>query len=431
MKILIVTLGSRGDVQPYVALGQGLQNAGHHVTLCTSSGFASFVTNNGLNYGYMNNELLQLIDSDVGRDAIENTDSLWGTIRTTLKLFKQVKPMYRQTLLDIWNTARSELPDALILGSKAAFLAESIADKLEIPLFTSLPFPQFVPSAQLPSPGFPRLNLGAWYNRLTYRIVRWAVGLYDDIPNQFRDTVLHLPPKPKHADILHRADGSFIPFLHSYSEHVSPRPSDWPDRAHVTGYWFLDPPQDWYPPIELQAFLDAGEPPIYIGFGSMAGRNPERLARVAIAALLSTNHRGILATGWGGLQADTLPESIFKLDRASHAWLFPRVSAVIHHGGAGTTAAGLRAGRPTLICPFLGDQPFWGRRVHTLGVGLKPIPQKQLTKKNLAQAICDMVSNTDMREKAEALGAKICAEDGIQTAIAIIESHTSSWNTQN
>ena len=270
MNILIVTLGSRGDVQPYVALGKGLKEAGHQVTICTSAVFQSFITNHGLDYGYMNNELIQLIDSDAGREAIENTNNLWGAIRTTIKLFNHVKPMFQQTLHDIWQTAQAVNPDVMILASKAAVFAESIADKLGIPLLMSMPFPQLVPSAQMPSLGFPDLKrdagtrrrgdaetrghgdaetekfssfvvngsswesdlkIGAWYNRLTYWIVHRAVGLYSSIPNEFRHQVLQLPPKPKHLGILHRADGSPIPQLHCYSEQVVPRPTDWPDSC--------------------------------------------------------------------------------------------------------------------------------------------------------------------------------------------------------
>ncbi|NEP14745.1 MAG: glycosyltransferase family 1 protein [Symploca sp. SIO2C1] len=422
MNVLIVTLGSRGDVQPYVALGKGLKEAGHQVTICTSGVFQQFITNHGLDYSYMNNELIQLIDSDAGREAIENTNNLWGTIRTTMKLFKRVKPMLRQTLYDVWNAAQVIDPDVMILASKAAVLAESIADKLEIPLLMSMPFPQFVPSAQIPSLGFPDLKIGAWYNRFTYRIVHWAVKLYSSVPNEFRHKVLQLPPKPKHLGMLCRTDGSPIPQLHCYSKQVAPRPTDWPDSAYVNGYWFLDQLDDWQPPAELGEFLAAGDAPIYIGFGSMAGRHPQRLAKMAIEALQVTNQRGILATGWGGLQAKHLPETIFKLNQAPHDWLFPRVSAVVHHGGAGTTAAGLRAGCPTIICPFFGDQPFWGQRIHSLGVGPKPIPQKQLTAKKLAQAIREVTSNSSMGQKAKVLGEKIRVEDGIKDAIAIIET---------
>ena len=425
MNLLIVTLGSRGDVQPYVALGKGLKSAGHVVTICTSASFEPFVVEHGLHYGYMNNELIQLIDSDAGRDAIENTNNLWGTLRTTIKLFQQVKPIYRQSLHDIWQTAQAVNPEGLILASKAAVLAESIADKLEIPLFMSMPFPQFVPTAQLPSMGFPDLKLGAWYNRLTYRAVHAAIGLYSGLPNEFRRKVLHLPAKPKHLDILHRANGQPIPQLHCYSQKVVPRPTDWPASAHVNGYWFLNQTENWQPSPALTTFLANGEPPVYIGFGSMAGRHPERLAKIAIDALEATQQRGILATGWGGLKTTELPKTMFKLDQAPHNWLFPRVSAVVHQGGAGTTAAGLRAGRPTIICPFFGDQPFWGKQIYRLGVGPPPIPQKRLSAKHLASAIHEAVFNTAMRDQAERLGKEIRREDGIGNAVATIEAFMS------
>ena len=422
MNVLIVTLGSRGDVQPCVALGKGLKNAGHEVTICTSKLFQPFITAQGLHYGPMNNQLMQLMDSDMGRDAMENTHNLWGTISTTIKLFSQVKAMYRQTLQDVWQTTQAVKPNLLILASKAAFMAESIADKQKIPLAIALPFPQFVPTAQSPAMGFPDWPLGHWYNRLTYWIVHAAIGLYRGIPNEFRRKVLQLPPKPKGMGLLHRADGSPIPVLHCYSQQVVPRPTDWPESAHVSGYWFLEQQANWQPPEDLKAFLEKGQPPIYIGFGSISGRQPQRLAKVVIEALRATNQRGILATGWGGLQANDLPKTVFQLDQAPHDWLFSKVSAVIHHGGAGTTAAGLRAGRPTLICPFFGDQPFWGNQIYTLGVGPRPIPQKQLTTSKLAVVMHELVSNQTMRRNAETLGEKILAEDGVGNAIAILEA---------
>ncbi|MBZ0254489.1 glycosyltransferase, partial [bacterium] len=223
------------------------------------------------------------------------------------------------------------------------------------------------------------------------------------------------------ADTVHTNAGERIPVVYGYSEHVTPRPAEWPDDVKVTGFWFLDRLDDWRPPDDLQAFLDAGEPPVYVGFGSIAGRKPKRTAQVVVEALQRANVRGIIASGWGGLDASQLPDTIFKIEQAPHDWLFPRMAAVVHHGGVGTTSAGLRAGRPTVVCPFFGDQPYWGSRVHALGVGPKPIPQKKLTPDNLAAAIREAATNPDMRRNAEALGEKIRAEDGVKTAVEFIE----------
>src|SRR5690606_35862025 len=163
--------------------------------------------------------------------------------------------------------------------------------------------------------------------------------------------------------------------------------------VHITGYLFLDEQAGWQPPPALEAFLDAGEPPVYIGFGSMAGRDPEAMTALVVEALALCGRRGLLLTGWGGLHAGAVPESIFVLDAAPHSWLFPRMAAVVHHGGAGTTAEGLRAGVPAVVVPFLFDQPFWGARIEALGVGPAPIPRKQLTAARLAGAIHRAVSD--------------------------------------
>lgn len=181
--------------------------------------------------------------------------------------------------------------------------------------------------------------------------------------NPWRKQILGLPPAPRNFNEMVLADGSPTPTIYPFSEHVVPRPTDWPASTISPGYWFLDRQSTWQPPTDLAAFLESGPPPVYIGFGSMAGLDSAKKAQAVVNALLKTGRRGIIATGWGGLSAETLPDTIFKLQAAPHDWLFDHVSAVVHHGGAGTTAAGLRAGRPTVICPFFGDQPFWGRRV--------------------------------------------------------------------
>jgi len=171
----------------------------------------------------------------------------------------------------------------------------------------------------------------------------------------------------------------------------------------------------------LVDFLAAGLPPVYIGFGSIAGKSPAKTTTIVTEALKKSGQRGIIATGWGGLEASLLPETMFTIDQAPHNWLLPHVAAVVHHGGAGTTAAGLRAGKPTIICPFFGDQPFWGSRISELRVGPEPIPQKELTVENLATAIHVAVTDENMGRRAAALGEKIRIEDGVGRAVQFIE----------
>jgi UDP:flavonoid glycosyltransferase YjiC (YdhE family) len=211
--------------------------------------------------------------------------------------------------------------------------------------------------------------------------------------------------------------------LGSYSSIVVPRPPDWGEHIHVTGYWFLDPDLDWQPPAGLVDYLESGSPPVYIGFGSMVSRIPRQTTQLISEALERSGQRGVLSTGWGGLGSAELSANVFMLDSVPHAWLFPRVSAVVHHGGSGTTGAGLRAGVPSVLVPHMGDQPFWAKRVAELGVGPQPIPRSQLTAGRLASAISSAVTDTGMHARAEALGERIRSEDGVGRAISIIEGY--------
>jgi sterol 3beta-glucosyltransferase len=264
-------------------------------------------------------------------------------------------------------------------------------------------------------------DLGGWLNKKTYAALGLATASFNGMIKSWRQEIIGLPAESKVVKGF-KMYGRPIPTLYCYSPHVVSVPADWDDSAHVTGYWILDEKRDWQPSPDLTAFLEAGAPPVYVGFGSMVAEDPQKMTRTVIEALQQSGQRGIIATGWGGLRDADLPPTIFKLQEAPHDWLFPRMAAVVHHGGAGTVAAGLRAGKPTVICPFIADQPFWGNRIRDLGVGPAPISQKKLTVDNLAAAIHTVATDTGMRDRAAILGEKLCAEDGVGNAVKIIES---------
>jgi sterol 3beta-glucosyltransferase len=419
MHVLILTYGSRGDVQPYVALGRGLRDVGHVVTLATSTRFRSLVEDAGLRFGPLSDDMLAILDTDQGRALVEDTTNLYQVVRRTLTMLRQVGPLQRALVQQCWEVAAEADPDMVVFHPKA-YAGPTIAERLGVPLALALAIPLMVPTSERPHMGFPDLGLGGGYNRATYGLVNGLMTLSGGKHWKRLRGQLGLPPR--RLDLLRTGDGRPVPVLFGISPHVVPPAADWDDHVRTTGYWFLDGEDDWTPPAGLEAFLEAGPRPVYVGFGSMAGRDPQRLGRAAVDGLVACGARGVLATGWGGLRAGDLPDTVFRLDEAPHDWLFPRVAAVVHHGGAGTTAAGLRAGRPTVVVPFFGDQPYWGARVRALGVGPAPIPQKKLTAERLAGAVRAATTDPAITRNADALGRKIRAEDGVAEAVAFLES---------
>lgn len=421
MRILLLVLGTRGDVQPLVALGKKLRAAGHDVAVCASASFAPWIEGHGLAYAYMNNDIVDLINSDAGRKAIEGAGGVAGLPKRLLESSRQFKTIFRRALVEQWEAAQGA---QLIIYNPNAVGGYHIAEALGIAGIMTDAIPTWVPTSHFPHIVAPELKLGGWYNRLTHRLIGVTPRLlFGSVVNQWRKETLQLPPRSLFASELVRASGQPVPVLLSFSPHVVAPPPDWPASVRVTGYWFLDEGQHWEPPPRLLEFLAASAPPVFVSFGSMAGRNPTRTARVVLDALAQAGQRGLIVTGWGGLRVPDPPPSVYVTEFVPYDWLLPRVAAVIHHGGAGTTAAGLRAGKPTIICPFVADQPFWGRRVAALGAGTSPIPQRKLAASDLAQTIREAVTDTKMQQRAAGLGAKIRAEDGLGNALAFIEEY--------
>jgi sterol 3beta-glucosyltransferase len=415
MKVLINTIGTRGDIQPFVALAQGLQRAGHAPTICTAEGFRSFIEEHGIAYAHMDNRFYELMQTPEGKAILDGGGNAFS-------IYKQVEPMIRSAMDDEWAAAQAIQPDLLLFHPKALG-GYHIAERLNLPVAMALPLPMYTPTRAYPMPLFTgNLPLGGWFNRLSYSVMRLANVMYANVINDFRTKTLGLQRISRFANPLRKWDGEPLPILYPYSRHVLPVPADYPPHVHVTGYWFLAEKPGWQPPGDLLHFLEAGPPPIYVGFGSMSGSKGKERAQIIIDALQQTGQRGVLVSGWGGLNLNNVPDSILLLENVPHDWLFPRMSMVVHHGGAGTTAAGLRAGKPTIICPFIADQPFWGKIVYELGAGPKPIPQNQLTAEKLAAAITEASTDREMQQRAALLGEQIRSEDGIGNAIAVLEA---------
>jgi sterol 3beta-glucosyltransferase len=410
MKVMISTFGTHGDVQPFLALGQGLRAEGHTVAICTSASYRPIVEALGLQISVISDTML-----DLTRALLNGSDG-------TLAVIRRMGPAMRAMLEEEWHAAQAFAPDMLVFHPKMLG-SPHIAEKLGIPLAVAIPMPLYTPTRAFPHPFFGGLRLGGWVNRASFHLMSLTNGMYRRMTNRFRKRTLGLPLQGPSADPLRDRTGAPIPVFYPYSPQLLPVPPDFPPHVHVTGSWFLTPPTRWEPPPELAAFLAAGPPPVYVGFGSMGGRGAEHRSRVVVDALTQAGQRGVLARGWGGLELAALPDTVIMLDEAPHDWLFPRMAAVVHHGGAGTTAAGLRAGKPTVICPLLGDQPFWGRLVAERGLGPQPIPLRKLTPAGLAAAIQQAVGDRAIGQRTAAIGAQIRAEDGVGTAVALLERY--------
>jgi sterol 3beta-glucosyltransferase len=413
--ISIVASGSRGDVQPYVALGHGLKQAGYHVRLLSSENFAGLVQEGGLEFVSIGESVESVIETDEWRKTIASGNF----IRILAKMQAEMKKR-AVGMAEIMPQALR--PSDLIMTGMAGMGGTfSIAEKYNIPVLQAFVFP-FSPTQAFPAPLVPKLPLGKLLNRPSFHIVRqlfWQNSKATDVAIR---KILGMS-KPPFWGYYAQLDRQKVPLLYGYSQHVLPRPQDWAQHESVTGYWFLDAPASWTPPTDLQDFLQDGTPPVYIGFGSMKSDKPEEGGAIALEALERAGQRGILSAGWGGLKPSHLPKTVHMVSSLPHSWLFPRMGAVVHHGGAGTTAASLRAGVPSIIVPFMGDQPFWGKRVADMGVGPAPIPRKKLTSENLAHAISQAMSNATMRQNARLLGEKINAENGIANAVKAIKNH--------
>jgi sterol 3beta-glucosyltransferase len=406
MHITILALGSRGDIQPYATLGRGLQAAGHQVLFVTAESFEATITAHGLGFHPLPGDAQALVRS-AGASMVALMRSFAGLAKGIIHDLDRLAPALRETDLIL-----NQLPGGLF--------GYDLAEKFDVPMMLAAVMP-LVRTGAFPMMGWPsRLAPVPGYNRFSYRMAeQLAWQMLRPTINRWRHETLGLPRSP-FSGYLRGLHERGVTVLNGFSSHVVPRPPDWGDHVHITGYWFPDDAA-WRPPDDLCRFLEAGPAPLFIGFGSMPLPHPERTTDVILQALEQSGQRAILHAGWGELGNRPLPDSVHKIQYAAYGWLFPRMSAVVHHGGSGTTAFGLRAGVPSVILPLLFDQFYWGRRVAALGVGPAPLAYRRLSTEKLAKAITLATRDPGMRQRAAALGQKIRAQDGVARAIEIIE----------
>lgn len=409
--IAIIAIGSHGDVAPLTGVGARLQRAGHRVIVVAYQAFAELVTGCGL-------EFRGLADDLDGNSADLSDVSAHQAAKAMVAF---LSPRGMRMLGDrVLAAVRDEPVDALLLSPFAELAGHPLADALAVPGI-GVRLQPFSATADYPPAVLGAWSAGRFGNRAAARIGAAMIdGLYGRAVNHFR-AQLGLPSAPARVLRQRRTDAGW-PILYGYSATVLPRPADWRPGIDVVGYWWPESATGWQPPTELVDFLDAGPPPVVIGFGSTVNRRAEahRLSTLVAQAVRGAGARAVIQAGWAGL--DVSGDDLIAVDEVPHDWLFAQAAAVVHHCGAGTAAAGLRAGVPAIAAPGpYGDQPFWARRLFDLGVSPRPIPQRRLSADNLSEAIRDVLSDNSFGDQAAKTAASIAAEDGAGGVLATVE----------
>ena len=418
MKVLVLAHGTRGDVQPYAALALALQQAGHTAVLAAPAASASLVMPYGLQFVPVHDGPNTLVDDPQILEAIEtNYRGLRGK-RVAFEVMRRSKPLMARVFADMVAATPGGTD---IVVHAPGIPGHRIAEAIGVPAVPAAMQPGWVPTGAFRNPMLP-VPIPRALNRASYLPIKLMLRSFGAVA----DPALDLPRRRGRHDILRRPDGGPATVLQAFSRELLPGELDYPPEVHTTGFWFLPAPPDWTPPAHLTEFLEAGEPPVYIGFGSMAGADPRRVGSIVTEAIALAHVRAVVVAGWGGIRLDELSDRVLQLDEVPHDWLFPRMGAIVHHGGSGTTAAALAAGRPQVICPFVADQPFWAARAHAAGVAPPPQPQRRLTAAGLAEAIRQAVTDRRMADQAERMGARVRAEDGVRTAVRVLETVGSS-----
>lgn len=418
MAIDILAIGSRGDVQPYIALGLGLRAAGYRVRIVTLGGFEGLIAGYGLDHLVVARSPGEIGQSAEGQDWIQQRAGTRGFMRGLLRL---ANSLVEEGMANYWRARRDV--KALIVSPMALLLGGHLAERLQAQLIQAQLVPPVVAS-RYRWDGEASLR-SRMHNRIAvcidtaFKLFSWSQ--LRQSTNAARQSVLALPPLPL-GEPLYATFRERTPLLGGYSQAVAPRLPDWSEAIHVTGYWFLDDLPGWAPSAELVEFLRSGPAPLFIGFGSTPFPQPEATTQLVVRAVARAGQRAILVTGGSGLGKGRLNDEVLGIDSVPHSWLFSRVCAAVHHGGAGVTGAALRAGLPSVVVPIFADQPFWAGRLFELGAAATPIPAQRLNEDDLTQAIL-AATGSGMRQRAAELGERIRAEDGVTRAVEVIDGY--------
>ncbi|CAN7199366.1 glycosyltransferase [Trinickia sp. LjRoot230] len=406
MKFTVVTYGTEGDTRPLAALCRALMDAGHETQLLADAATLGAARTLGVPAAALAGDIRQaLMPGEALADAIVRKGGFGATAEALARIANENTAAWMAQAADA-----SAGCDAVIVSALASFVGLSVAESRRVPAIGASMIP-ISPTAAFASPFLRPTMVPRFLNRVSHRFVNamlWRA--FRTTTNAARATVCGLPKRSR--------VWTEHPILYGISPTLLPRPDDWPDHAQICGQW-VGPAAAWTPPASLDAFLAAGEPPIYVGFGSMAGFDTPRFLDALVAAVGS--RRALFYPGWSGIGHGALPSNFHVIGDTPHAWLFPRVSVVIHHGGAGTTHSAVRAGVPSVVVPFAADQFFWAHRLTALGVAGPPIDANKCAPAAFADGIA-FALRPAARQRAAALAARMATENGTARAVTTIEA---------
>ena len=418
MRYTMVCVGSMGDVKPYVLLGRELLKRGHDVSICAFDEFEGLVCSNGMRY------------CPLSGNAKEFMASIMKPGAKGVNYLRQVRDSLKDIIGPLLYDLQAACADAeVIVATYFGNIIQSIAEQNKVPFVKTHYYPMD-PNDNTPISSAPGLRAGKVWYRASYGLAYLLISTLELYYLTDWRKAQGMPPRKLESTPCNIINGHRVPVLYAMSPLLMPRPVRWDAHIHMTGFWLDEDRIDYQPSPELAAFLAAEPKPVYIGFGSMTSGDMGDTLAIVQEAVRRSGVRAVIATGWGG--AKPMPsDNLFVVEGyVPHDWLFEHVSAVVHHGGAGTTAAGLCADCPTLVIPFGGDQPFWAMRVRMLGLGPTPISRDKLTAGKLTRALRNLTTIQSYRTAAAELGVRLRREHGVQTAADLIEAEVQRWLTE-
>lgn len=420
MKVLLFASGSRGDIQPVMALGKALDNSGHEATLITPA--SSNIMAQGLKVATLKNKYWN--NPPIDLDYYHKLQHKRSALRRGVKILRNGKVCDIEALRELSTVSNTE---ADLVVHELSHPGRHIAEWLGVPSVAVSLQPYWIPTKLFPQPDLP-IPVPRWLNRFSYKWASWNLRAIEHARYsenelaRWRRDILKLAQRRGYQNPLRSPNRGSTTLLHAFSRHVLPAPLDYPDSVHTTGYWFLPTPENWQPTQALNDFISDGSPPICVALGTLGGPNPHRTTRVVVEALRKARVRAVVITSSSGIVPGELSDDVYTIEEVPFGWLFPRMAAIVHAGGAGTTAQALAAGCPQVVCPIDADQPFWAKRMYSIGVAPAPQPEQQLASENLAHAIRRALRDKAIAQQARKIGKRVRREDGVMTAVKLLES---------